>query len=69
MAHDAEQLQQRWRQGTAGERLGAGAGLGLSIVSRYAELLGAQLSLGPVSGEAGLRVKVSFSYDTTFNLS
>lgn len=65
MAHDAEQLQQRWRQGTAGERLGAGAGLGLSIVSRYAELLGAQLSLSPVSGKAGLRVKVSFSYDTT----
>jgi two-component system sensor histidine kinase TctE len=52
--HDAAQLGRRWAQGTAGQRLGEGAGLGLAIVSRYAELLGAAFSLEPVAG-GGLR--------------
>lgn len=48
-------LMQRWAQGREGERLGQGAGLGLAIVARYAELLGARLVLGPGPGGQGLR--------------
>ena len=49
---DAEQrgrMKQRWTQGIAGVKLGAGAGLGLAIASRYAELMGGslQLEVGP----------------------
>ncbi|WP_298211153.1 sensor histidine kinase [Acidovorax sp.] len=42
----AEQLQQRWTQGAQGLQLGQGAGLGLSIVARYAQLMGGQFTLG-----------------------
>ncbi|WP_198970609.1 sensor histidine kinase [Xylophilus sp. ASV27] len=38
-------LQRRWAQGPEGVWLGQGAGLGLAIVQRYAELLGARLVL------------------------
>lgn len=48
-------LMQRWAQGREGERLGQGAGLGLAIVARYAELLGTRLVLGPGPGGQGLR--------------
>ena len=57
---DTEQLSRRWKQGAAGQRLGAGAGLGLAIVSRYAELLGARFSLETVAGGPGLHASVSF---------
>ena len=53
-AQEAAQLGQRWAQGPAGQRLGEGAGLGLAIVQRYAELLGAAFSLEPATG-GGLR--------------
>lgn len=53
-AQDAAQLAQRWAQGPAGQRLGEGAGLGLAIVGRYAELLGATFSLEAAPG-GGLR--------------
>ncbi|WCM93213.1 sensor histidine kinase N-terminal domain-containing protein [Acidovorax sp. NCPPB 2350] len=49
-------LLQRWAQGREGERLGQGAGLGLAIVARYAELLGARLVLGTGADGQGLRV-------------
>jgi two-component system sensor histidine kinase TctE len=58
---DAEQLRRRWAQGNAGQRLGQGAGLGLAIVTRYAELLGARFSLKPVTGASGLRASVTFA--------
>ncbi|GAC1599533.1 MAG: sensor histidine kinase [Ramlibacter sp.] len=51
---DVVQLGQRWAQGPDGLRLGEGAGLGLAIVGRYAELLGATFSLEPAAG-TGLR--------------
>ena len=57
---DAVQLRQRWVLGQAGQRLGEGAGLGLAIVSRYAELLGARFSLEAIDGESGLRASVTF---------
>ena len=52
-------LMQRWAQGPDGQKLGQGSGLGLSIVSRYAELLGARLTLGAAE-PSGLRVSVEF---------
>jgi two-component system sensor histidine kinase TctE len=57
----ARALQQRWAQGAAGQKLGQGAGLGLAIVSRYAELLEARLSLTQAGEAGGLRVSVAFS--------
>ena len=53
-AQDVAQLGRRWAQGPAGQKLGEGAGLGLAIVGRYAELLGASFSLEPAPG-GGLR--------------
>ena len=53
-SQDAAQLGQRWSQGPAGQRLGEGAGLGLAIVGRYADLLGAAFSLEAAAG-GGLR--------------
>lgn len=41
----ALQLQSRWAQGDQGLRLGQGAGLGLAIVARYAQLMGGRLEL------------------------
>ena len=54
-------LLQRWAQGREGERLGQGAGLGLAIVARYAELLGARLALGTGPDGQGLRVGLVFA--------
>ena len=51
-------LVQRWSQGAAGQKLGQGSGLGLSIVSRYARLLGAQLKLENDAATGGLRVSL-----------
>jgi two-component system sensor histidine kinase TctE len=53
-------VRQRWAQGEAAPALGQGAGLGLSIVERYAELLGARLSLEPGPGEQGLKACLVF---------
>lgn len=52
-------LLERWAQGPDGQKLGQGAGLGLSIVSRYAELLGATLQL-EAAEPTGLRVSLAF---------
>ncbi|MGS0754490.1 sensor histidine kinase [Roseateles sp. GG27B] len=45
---DAQRLSltHRWVQGAPAQALGQGAGLGLSIVDRYARLMGARLTLG-----------------------
>jgi two-component system sensor histidine kinase TctE len=51
---------QRWAQGAAGHKLGEGAGLGLSIVSRYAGLLDAVLTLDNDAVTGGLRASVAF---------
>ncbi|KQO19894.1 sensor histidine kinase [Acidovorax sp. Leaf78] len=57
----AGQLQQRWAQGDPGLQLGQGAGLGLSIVARYAQLMGGRLELGeaePGAKATGLAARV-----------
>jgi two-component system sensor histidine kinase TctE len=57
---EADLLLRRWSQGTSGQKLGAGAGLGLAIVQRYVQLLGATFSLRPASQGAGLCATVRF---------
>ena len=58
---DATRLRQRWALGQAGQHLGEGAGLGLAIVSRYAELLDARFGLDAVPGQSGLRASLTFT--------
>ncbi len=48
----------RWEQGPSGMRQGGGAGLGLAIVARYAELMRGRMGLEPVPDGPGLRVIV-----------
>lgn len=48
----AQHLRQRWSQGEQGLRLGQGSGLGLSIVARYAQLMGGRLTLDMADGAA-----------------
>ena len=57
-AGQRENLRQRWTQGLAGVRLGAGAGLGLAIASRYVALMGGELLLEAGPGGKGLRAVV-----------
>ncbi len=60
-AESRQALMKRWAQGADGQRLGQGAGLGLSIVARYAQLLGARLTLEDADARGGLRVSLAFS--------
>lgn len=55
-----ERLSQRWAQGESGQVLGQGVGLGLAIVSQYAQLMGAKLALRPGADGRGLTVSVIF---------
>lgn len=59
-AEAVEPLTQRWAQGDSGLALQEGAGLGLAIVSQYARLLGANLSLQAGPQGTGLCVRLSF---------
>lgn len=59
-AGDVGQLRKRWSQGDGARRAGEGAGLGLSIVEGYAELLGARFTLANVEG-GGVRASVLFA--------
>lgn len=54
---DPQRLTKRWVQGPQDRRAGEGAGLGLAIVTRYAELLGARFSLVNAPG-GGVRASV-----------
>ena len=58
---ERQTLRQRWAQGKLGERLGQGAGLGLAIVARYAELLNARFELDDGPGGEGVRASVVFA--------
>ena len=60
-ASERQRMTQRWAQGPTGERLGEGAGLGLAIVARYAELMHARFELADGPGGQGLRASVAFS--------
>ena len=55
----AKALQQRWARGQGSERAQGGAGLGLAIVARYAELMGATLTLDRDDVSGGLRAALA----------
>ena len=57
-AAERQRLLQRWAQGTPGQRLGAG--LGLAIVTRYAELMHARFELADGPQGQGLCARVVF---------
>jgi two-component system sensor histidine kinase TctE len=59
-AQDLSFWGERWALGEAGQRLGEGVGLGLSIVRRYAELLGAEFSLTPGMDGRGVCASLRF---------
>lgn len=58
---ERQSLRQRWTQGSSGERLGEGAGLGLAIVARYAELLQARFELNDGPGGEGVCASIVFT--------
>jgi two-component system sensor histidine kinase TctE len=51
-------LMQRGVRGLHADRLGQGAGLGLAIVAKFAQVMQARFELGPVPGGRGLRAQV-----------
>ncbi len=53
-------LTQRWAQGSAGQMLGQGVGLGLAIVAQYAQLMNARFELGANPAGRGLSANVIF---------
>ena len=53
-------LMQRGVRGIASDRLGQGAGLGLAIVAKFAQVMNAKFELGDVPGGPGLRATVIF---------
>lgn len=55
----AKSLQQRWARGQGSERAQGGAGLGLAIVARYAELMGATFELDKDEASGGLRAALA----------
>jgi len=57
---ECERLLQRGAQGHLGQGLRQGAGFGLSIVSRYAQLLGAQFWLANTAQGSGLEAHLRF---------
>jgi two-component system sensor histidine kinase TctE len=57
---DADSLSRRWAQGASGKKLGAGAGLGLAIVQRYAQLMGASFQMRAAKEGTGLCAMVRF---------
>jgi len=57
---EAEQLRRRWTLGPAGQRLGEGAGLGLAIVSRYADLMDARFDFEAAENTSGLKASLTF---------
>jgi two-component system sensor histidine kinase TctE len=54
-------LMQRGVRGVAADRLGQGAGLGLAIVAKFAQVMNAKFELGDVPGGPGLRATVIFN--------
>ncbi|RUP23661.1 MAG: sensor histidine kinase [Curvibacter sp.] len=55
---ERERILQRWVQGEEREWMGEGVGLGMAIVSRYAQLLGARFELGRGPEGQGLKAGI-----------
>jgi len=59
-AEERQRLLRRGVRGMNAERLGQGAGLGLAIVAKFAQVMQAQFELGDAPGGHGLRATVVF---------
>lgn len=59
-AEERQRLLQRGVRGRDAQRLGQGAGLGLAIVAKFAQVMQAQFALGEAPGGGGLRATVTF---------
>ena len=59
--HERAALRTRWAQGSTGQRLGEGAGLGLAIVARYAELLRARFEIDEGEDGQGVSAGIVFT--------
>jgi two-component system sensor histidine kinase TctE len=57
---DRRRLLQRGARGVASERLGEGAGLGLAIVAKFAQVMNARFELTQVTPGPGLRATLQF---------
>jgi len=55
---ERQRILQRWVQGEEREWMGEGVGLGMAIVSRYAQLLGARFELGRGPDGQGLKAGI-----------
>jgi len=55
---ERERILQRWVQGEEREWMGEGVGLGMAIMSRYAQLLGARFELGRGTDGQGLKAGI-----------
>jgi two-component system sensor histidine kinase TctE len=62
-SEDRENILKRGVKGANRDASNQGMGLGLSIVTRYAELMGAQFWLENARGDTGLEAHVLFSVD------
>jgi two-component system sensor histidine kinase TctE len=51
---------QRGVRGVHADRLGQGAGLGLAIVAKFAQVMGATFELARAPGDQGLQARVTF---------
>jgi two-component system sensor histidine kinase TctE len=56
----SQRLMQRGVRGQASQQLGQGAGLGLAIVTQFAQVMGVRFELGAVPGGMGLQASLSF---------
>jgi two-component system sensor histidine kinase TctE len=56
----SQHLMQRGVRGQASQQIGQGAGLGLAIVAKFAQVMDARFELGAVAEGQGLRASVSF---------
>jgi two-component system, OmpR family, sensor histidine kinase TctE len=56
----SQHLMQRGVRGQSSQQLGQGAGLGLAIVTKFTQVMGARFELGSTPGGMGLRASVSF---------
>jgi two-component system sensor histidine kinase TctE len=55
-----QHLMQRGVRGVHADRLGQGAGLGLAIVAKFAQVMGATFELARAPGDQGLQARVTF---------
>jgi two-component system sensor histidine kinase TctE len=59
-SEERQRLMRRGVRGTTSDKLGQGAGLGLSIVTRFAQVMHVKFELGNAPQGSGLRATLDF---------